>query len=94
MTGTMIPNAECFLSRTSLGSLVDIHYVVRGFNEDELIPPSQLAGNQVALGLDDAEEGNLTGFSSNPFGANQLLNQSRGAGQPRRTLNIYKKRRK
>jgi hypothetical protein len=85
MTGTMIPNAECFLSRTSLGSLV---------NEDELIPPSQLAGNQVALGLDDAEEGNLTGFSSNPFGANQLLNQSRGAGQPRRTLNIYKKRRK
>lgn len=37
MTGFFIPNTERFISETTFASLVDLGYVVSGFNEDELI---------------------------------------------------------
>lgn len=45
MTGTMIDNAEGFLSQTTLASMVDLHYVVAGFNENELIRFPQAVSN-------------------------------------------------
>lgn len=93
MTGTMIPGAECFLSRTSLASLVDIHYVVRGFNEDELIQFPRVLANSLAPSNPLNASQRLTGFSSNPFGANRALKISNTATKSR-TTNMYKKRRK
>ena len=37
LTGFFVDNTERFVSRTTLGSMVDLGYVVAGFNEDELI---------------------------------------------------------
>lgn len=37
MTGFFIPNTDRFISETTFASLVDLGYVVSGFNEDELI---------------------------------------------------------
>ena len=94
MTGTLVPNTVCFVSRTTLASLVDLHYVVKGFNEDELIPLNQLLGTRPILPFTGADEIARTGFGSNPFGANKVLNQSGAATQSRQSINVYKKRRK
>jgi len=94
MTGFFIPDTERFISRTTLGSLVDMFYVVKGFNENELIPFSQFARNQVPFEQQIiAGQQALSGFKSNPFGANQAL-KSGSANQPTRSINIYKKRRR
>ena len=37
LTGFFVPNTERFLSETTFASMVDLGYVVSGFNEDELI---------------------------------------------------------
>ena len=55
MTGTLVPNTVCFVSRTTLASLVDLHYVVKGFNEDELIPLNQLLGTRPILPFTGAD---------------------------------------
>jgi len=49
MTGFMIPNSETFVSNTTLAQFVDLHYVVAGFNEGELIPFADLG--DVGLGI-------------------------------------------
>lgn len=95
MTGFFIPNTERFISRTSLASLVDLHYVVRGFNEDELIQFPNVLASQLAPPLAPLTANQrLSGFNSNPFGANEALRSSSPAKQPRRTVNVYKKRRR
>ncbi len=86
MTGFFVPNTERFISRTTLASLVDLHYVVKGFNEDELIEFPRVLANR--LNPNTA----LSGFNSNPFRANQALQSSTAIKS--RTLNMYKKRRK
>ena len=97
LTGFFVPNTERFLSRTTLGSLVDLHYVVRGFNEDELI---QFPGQNVAFGpstdafFSSGSIANQTGFNANPFGANRALEQSNASKQPRRAPSVYKTRRR
>jgi len=114
MTGFFIPDTERFISRTTLATLVDMGYVIRGFNEDELIEfpglgtrpfgiPS-FGGTGVAINDpvpaqptfgDDDDDGAInagTTFSSsgrNPSGANQS-----GTTAPRKTLNVYKRRRR
>ena len=47
LTGFFIPNTERFISRTTLASMVDLHYVVAGFNENELLnlPGQGFGGN-------------------------------------------------
>ncbi len=98
MTGFFIPNTERFISRTTLASLVDLHYVVRGFNEDELIEfPRTLARRAgiipgASAPVSPAFRRGGQGFSSDLFGANQAT--SSPATQPRGTVNVYKKRRK
>lgn len=94
MTGFFIPNTERFISRTSLASLVDIHYVVRGFNEDELIQFPRVLLNQLVPPNSTTASQRLSGFSSNPFGANEALRSSGAAVKPRATVNVYKKRRR
>ena len=94
MTGFFIPNTERYISRTSLASLVDLHYVVKGFNEDELIPFTRTLANRLVGPNPTAANRGLTGFSSNPFGANRALNLSKTPSQNRARVNIYKQRRK
>ncbi len=94
MTGFFIPNTERFISRTSLASLVDLHYVVRGFNEDELIEFPRVLASRLNPQSSMTASQRLTGFSSNPFGANESLGASSAAKRRRATVNIYKKRRK
>ena len=68
MTGFFVPNTERFISETTFASLVDLGYVVSGFNEDELIdfvdPPRDIfpkntrgnnifAANNAAAGLNN-----------------------------------------
>lgn len=70
LTGFFIPNTERFVSETTFASLVDLGYVVSGFNEDELIdfsnPPRDIFPKRSrgvnALGLPVAN-------ANNPFRA-------------------------
>jgi hypothetical protein len=91
MTGFFVPNTDRFISRTTLASLVDLHYVVKGFNEDELIPyPRQLANRfDPPTPLDD-----VAGFGSNPFGANEALRESGSSIRSYTPADMYKKRRR
>ena len=85
MTGFFIPNTDRFISRTTLATLVDMGYVVKGFNEDELIPLSTLLSNQFPPIPAGGGGGVATGVNSKPSGS---------ASQPRRTINVYNKRRR
>ena len=91
MTGFLVPNTQRFISRTTLAQFVDLNYVVKGFNEDELIPFPGL--NRPVIGsngviftppVDPDEE----------VADDGAVNQSGAANQPRKTLNVYKKRRR
>ena len=64
MTAFFIPNTERFISETTFASLVDLGYVVSGFNEDELIdfvnPPRDIFPKRSR---------NINPFALNPIAA-------------------------
>ncbi len=68
MTGFFVDNTERFISETTFASLVDLGYVVSGFNEDELIdftnPPRDIfpgrsgGSNPFGISAEVADAGN------------------------------------
>lgn len=75
LTGFFIPDTERFISETTFASLVDLGYVVSGFNEDELIdftnPPRDIFPKN--------SPANLFAATGTPLGASPFRSSSRGA---------------
>jgi len=93
MTGFLIPNTERFISNTSLASLVDMHYVVRGFNEDELLQfPQTGARNIPGLGLTRLQ--GPAGFAAASLRAKELQSVRKDAINLQQRLRLYKKSRR
>ena len=96
MTGFLVPNTERFVSRTTLAQFVDLNYAVKGFNEDELI---QFPGlGEPSLGIPSfGRSGPIPGPLPIPGSTLPIPDDGAATGgtnQPRRTLNIYKRRRR
>ena len=93
MTQALVPDTQRFISQTTLGSLVDMHYVVAGFNESELLPASAFTSTPIpgafpkvdgALFRGAAGQGGPAGLQSIRSG-NGRNSRSTGNRLPRRS---------
>lgn len=82
MTGFFIPNTDRFISETTFATLVDLGYVVSGFNEDELIDFSNPPRN-IFPGRSINNDGFFGGFG---FGFNATTGNPFRASSPAAAL--------
>ena len=94
MTQAFIPDTQRFISQTSLASLVDMHYVVAGFNESELLPASAFSSTPIAGAFPKVDSVNFAAGVGGATGAlsiqsrNIRTTRSNGNRLPRRSPSL------